>query len=78
MENAQNDYSLNEVEFAIFCIENIAVLLKKDAVNIYDALKNSDLLYQYIFQYYDVLHTQGKEYIVNDIIELMKKKGVEL
>ena len=78
MENAQNDYSLNEEEFAIFCIENIAVLLKKDAVNIYDALKNSDLLYQYIFQCYDVLHTQGKEYIVNDIIELMKKKGVEL
>ena len=47
-------------------------------MNIYDALKNSDLLYQYIFQCYDVLHTQGKEYIVNDIIELMKKKGVEL
>lgn len=78
MENAQNDYSLNEVEFAIFCIENIAVLLKKDAVTIYDALRNSGILYQYVFQCYDVLHTQGKEYIVNDIIELMKKKGVEL
>ena len=38
----------------------------------------SGILHEYIFACYDVLHTQGKEYIVNDIIELMKRKGVEL
>ena len=31
----------------------------------------------YILPCYNVLHTQGKDYIVNDIIELMKRKGVE-
>lgn len=78
MENTQNDYTLNEVEFAIFCIENIAVYLNKDAADIYDTLKNTGILYKYIFPCYDVLHTQGKEYIVNDIVELMKEKGVEV
>ena len=72
MQNTNSDYGLNEVEFAIFCIENVAAALN------YDVLKNSGILHEYIFACYDVLHTQGKEYIVNDIIELMKRKGVEL
>ena len=25
---------------------------------------------------YEILHTQGKEYIVDDIIEVMKERGV--
>ena len=47
--------------------------MNKDAVDIYDTLKNSGILYQYIFPCYDVLHTQEKDYIVNDIVELMKE-----
>ena len=78
MQNTNSDYGLNEVEFAIFCIENVAAALNKDAVVTYDVLKYSGILHEYIFECYDVLHTQGKEYIVNDIIELMKRKGVEL
>ena len=40
-------------------------------------LKTAGILDEYILPCYDVLHTQGKEYIVNDITELMKRKGVE-
>ena len=78
MKNTNPDYGLNEIEFAIFCTENVAVKLDKDAVVTYDALKNSGILQEYIFACYNVLHTQGKEYIVSDIIELMKRKGVEI
>ena len=78
MQNTNSDYGLNEVEFAIFCIENVAAKLNKDAVMTYDVLKNSGILHEYIFACYDVLHTQGKEYIVNYIVELMKRKGVEI
>ena len=78
MKNTKPDYGLNEVEFAIFCIENVAAKLNKDAVVTYDILKTSGILDEYILPYYDVLHTQGKDYIINDIIELMKRKGVEL
>ena len=38
--------------------------------------KDSDILDTYIVPEYEMLHTQGKEYIVNDIVEFMKEKGV--
>ena len=67
----QND---RELEFAIFCIENIAIRL-----GIYDALTiQSDVLNEYIVPCYDILHTQDKNYIVNDIMEVMRGKGVVL
>lgn len=67
----------NELEFAIFCIENVASTLDRDSRDVYEMLtKKSDILYSYIVPEYEMLHTQGKEYIVNDIIEFMKKRGV--
>ena len=66
-----------ELEFAIFCIENIASFLKKDAQEVYRMLtEKSNILYEYIVPEYEMLHTQGKEYIINDIVEFMKEKGV--
>lgn len=70
--------NLQELEYVIFCIENIAEKLKKRADQIYVALaEKSNILNDYIVPEYEMLHTQGKEYIVNDIIEVMKEKGVE-
>lgn len=67
-----------ELEFVIFCIENIAEKLRKRADQIYVVLaEKSNILNDYIVPEYEMLHTQGKEYIVNDIIEVMKERGVE-
>ncbi len=67
----------NELEFAIFCIENVADRLGVGAEQVYDALtKKSDILYDYIIPCYDVLHTQGKDYIINDILDMMREQGV--
>ena len=76
MVDLEATYSPDELEFAIFCIENVAIESKKSAVEVYDLLKNSELLDKYIVANYGVLHTQGKEYIVGDIIELMRDKGL--
>ena len=66
-----------KMEFVIFCIENVAAYLHVDAAVVYDALaRESDILDGYIIPCYDVLHTQGKDYIVNDLIDMMKEKGV--
>lgn len=68
-----------ELDFAIFCIENIAIYLGVEAEKIYEALTvKSDILKEYIVPCYDALHTQGKEYIVEDIVGLMKERGVEV
>ena len=73
----QNIEKSRELEFAIFCIENIAAKLGVSAEKVYDALtEKSDILNDYIIPEYEILHTQGKEYIADDIIEVMKERGV--
>ena len=69
----------DELEFAIFCIENLAIRLKTNAEHIYTALaESSSFLYDYIVAHYDVLHTQDKEYIINDILEAMDQCGIKV
>ena len=66
-----------ELEFAIFCIESVAQEKKTDAKVIYQALtQKSNLLYDYVIPCYDSLHTQSKEYIVDDLIHIMQERGV--
>lgn len=66
-----------ELEFAIFCIENVADFLGRDAREVYKLLtEESNILNSYIVPEYEMLHTQSKEYIVNDIVEFMKESGV--
>ncbi len=67
-----------ELEFAVFCVENLAIKLNKNANNIYNSLKESGVLDDYIIPLYDVLHTQSKEYILEDILNAAKERGVEI
>lgn len=69
----------DELEFAVFCIENIAIKLGKNAEEVYRALtEKSDILTNYIVAEYEILHTQSKDYIVEDIISLMEERGLGL
>lgn len=75
--NKQEVFDKDKLDFAIFCIENVANKLNQNPRDTYDALtKKSNILMSYIVPSYDVLHTQGKEYITNDIISFMREKGV--
>ena len=69
----------NELEFAVFCIENIAIRLGKNAEEIYKMLtEESNILSSYIIPEYETLHTQSKDYIVDDIISLMQERGIKV
>lgn len=69
----------DELEFAVFCIENIAIRLEKNAEDVYRALtEKSNILGDYIIPEYEILHTQSKDYIVNDIISLMAERGIKV
>ena len=83
MAGAMNEYknieNSDELEFAIFCVENIAQVLSKKPQKLYDALtKESNILNSYIIPEYNVLHTQSREYIVEDIITVMEEEGVRV
>lgn len=68
-----------ELEFVIFCIENVAVRLGVDAECVYKAFtEKSDILNGYIVPEYEALHTQSREYIVDDLLDVMKERGVEV
>ena len=66
-----------ELEFVLFCIENISLRLNIDARRVYNALsKKSDILSGYIVLEYEILHTQSKDYIVEGILSVMREEGV--
>ncbi|MCL2820727.1 MAG: DUF3791 domain-containing protein [Oscillospiraceae bacterium] len=65
--------------FAVFCIESISDELQTTGDKVYKMLtEESDILDNYIIPHYDALHTQGKGYIINELIELMKEKGIQI
>ncbi|WP_279137565.1 DUF3791 domain-containing protein [Faecalicoccus pleomorphus] len=79
MPSNGNKKNSNELEFAIFCIENIAHELGVNGEQVYLALtEKSDILNQYIVPEYEVLHTQSREYIIDDIIGVMKERGIKI
>ncbi|MGI5948395.1 MAG: DUF3791 domain-containing protein [Lachnospiraceae bacterium] len=68
-----------ELEFAVFCIESVAAKLGVGAELIYKAFtEKSDILNGYIVPEYEVLHTQSREYIVSELLDVMKERGVTI
>ena len=69
----------SELEFAVFCIENVAAKLGVNAERVYQAFtEQSNILNGYIVPEYEMLHTQSREYIVDDLLDVMKERGVEV
>ncbi len=73
------NYSDDELRFVVFCIESLAEDMNVDPIIVHDALtKESDIVDQYIIPCYETLHTQGKEYIVENLKEVMEERGIVL
>lgn len=68
------DYKI--MSFVIFCVGNVADALKMNAKDIYNRMSEGGIISDYIVPCYDVLHTFSREYIVEDLVDLMNKKGV--
>lgn len=70
--------SINQLDFVTFCIGNLSQRLNLPQKDVYLMLKDNGILYDYIIKGYDVLHTFGREYLMNDLIDYMQEKGVLL
>ena len=66
----------NTLEFVTYCISKLAQHLRLKQSEVYDRLKRSGILYDYIVPSYDVLHTFSSRYLMEDLIDYMKEKGV--
>lgn len=65
-----------QLPFVTFCIGNVSAALGMKQAEVYRRLASSGILMEYIVPSYDVLHTFSREYLVHDIIGLMRERGV--
>lgn len=64
------------LEFVTWLISKLADWLNLSQSDVYRRLRKSGILYDYIVPSYDVLHTFGSRYLMEDLTDFMKEKGV--
>lgn len=62
-----------KTEFAVFCIENAAERLRIDGRDVVNELEKTDGIKNFLYPSYEALHTQGKEYIVDEVLEYIHR-----
>lgn len=64
------------LRFVTFCIRKLADALQLPLGDVYQRLESSGILYGYIVPSYDVLHTFGTQYLIDDLTDYMREEGV--
>lgn len=65
-----------ELNFTIYCVGIVAEGLGRDARDVYRLMQKGNIIMDYIVPCFDVLHAFSREYIIEDLTGLMKKKGL--
>ena len=69
---------MSELTFAVFVINALSEAWGGATPRVYSLLKQSGALDKYIVPYYDVLHTCGKEYLVDDLTGYLTDRGYKI
>lgn len=67
-----------ELTFVVFILHALGQHWNMTTPEVYDILNLTGILDDYIIKCYDVLHTLGKEYLVEDITEFVREKGIDV
>ena len=65
-----------ELCFTIYCVGVLAEKLGITEQNAYHLLCKGNMIDDYIVPCFDVLHTFSKDYITNDVVSVLKQRGV--
>lgn len=60
-----------KLAFAASCVEGVARKLGVPYIEVYERMKRVDLIDKYILKHYDTLHTESREYLIEDVIECL-------
>jgi len=66
----------DEKDFGVFLIHRLAERWGRPVPDTYSILYETDVLDGYILKCYDTLHTLGTEYLVEDVTDFVREKGV--
>ena len=67
-----------ELTFVVFILHALGQHWNMTTPEVYDILNSTGILDDYIIKCYDILHTLGKEYLVEDITEFVREKGIDV
>lgn len=67
-----------QIEYVTCVIGTLALITGRSCSWIYQKLHAAGVIKDYLAAAYDVLHTFSLEYVAEDVIKLMKKKGYAL
>lgn len=67
-----------QIDFVTCVIGALAQMTGQSCSFIYRKLQSAGIIKDYLAAAYDVLHTFSLEYVAEDVIELMNKKGYAL
>ena len=73
-----NEMDERTLEFVTFAIGSVAERLQRNTSDIYRLFKKLDVIGGYLVPAYGVLHTYGRQYLVDDLLDFMQEKGVRL
>ena len=68
-----------KLAFAASCVEGAAWKLGVPYIEVYNRMRKVDFINKYILPHYDMLHTESREYLIDDVIECLtnwEKKAV--
>jgi hypothetical protein len=68
----------DSMEFVVYLIHACAHRWKLTPKQVYHKLKETDCINKYLVPNYDVLHTQGSDYLVDDIEKYLAIRGVTI
>lgn len=67
-----------QIDYVTCVIGALALMTGRSCSWIYQKLHTAGLIKDYLAAAYDVLHTFSLEYVAEDVIKLMEKKGYAL
>jgi len=68
-----NNVEEKEIEFVSFCIENFKAKYKMKGKNVAELFEHSGVI-DFLFDSYDLLHTQGKDYLLSEIAIFLENR----
>ena len=73
-----NDHDKDAIFFVVWLLDGVSKAWGKSTAETYRLLQDVDIVNGYLFQCYDVLHTMGKEALIEDVTLLARKRGVDV
>ncbi|HAH54314.1 MAG TPA: hypothetical protein DCM02_03255 [Flavobacterium sp.] len=67
----------NQLEFVVFILNKFASASKLPVSEVYQRLDSLHIIDDYIIKHYEVLHTVGENYLIEDLNEMLTQKSIQ-